>query len=1237
MEKTTPKINYKYYSELCIKLDKSINSKDEKNVAISGILGSGKSSMVATYKSAFNNKEGEKLVNQYKEKISKENENADEFYKELDDKLDNLQNKEIKPSLTISLANFNITNKYIKEEQKKDNNKSDINNNVKKDDHDYLKNKIKDDFNKLNKFQYSEIDDNSNNKILEREIEKSLLQQFVFGVNQSKISDSKISRVIPKQSIRISAIVFFILTLCLGAIFSINHSSLFWEFNKPIEIVFATLGIVTFITMSSLFAFLIKIKSFKYDKIEITTEDNNSLDENLLSKFIDEIVYIFKKSRYQIVFFEDLDRLPNLSIFNKLREINYILNNNPDINHKITFVYCVSDNIISDYEERAKFFDNIITIKPYVTVENLKTKIESILKNIKGERNEDKIAEFATDMSKFMVDSRLSHYIENDFYDLKLKYKENEKEITTEELLKIYALAIYKNLYYYDYNKLSVNDACLCESFDLIRILKNDISKEIENDIDKIENDIKSANESVLINTDEMLRLLMRGIINQLPSSANYNNRFVELSSLTANDINNFEKIRENGRYVDINNIKEIFKNKFHISLEEYINNISINNEEKLNDLRIKLDSKRKNIKDIMSYSVSEFISKYGCNEINNNFLHLCLKKGYIEGDYKKYLFGIDGSYLDESDDAFVRYNNFGEINSPIKNNYLYHLKAIKKVIKEIYLEKFATEKILNIDIYNYFLDSKSSSDKTKKFNSLLLSDSEEVLRFFIEYIKTQDIEYILHLFNSLYNSSKLLEALFEAKDVISRDKFNKIVEYLTNKIDLKDLNSENKIKCINLLNSIKDYKNLKLDNEKNLVNLDIKFIDISTFNQQSLNKIINNNLYEINESNLKEISDNFDDLTPNDRTLDVLLNSNEIIKNNIINNLEKVLECLEEQNINDLTALSLMSNSDISNENKMLLISNVDFRCAYFDGIERDIFKSLIEEDKLQYDIESIYMAYKLKLDVVYSKYFKKDTFYKINFNGLDDIKNDENYLGFIETIVYPNLLNENNVDIAKKFDLHDIKLDALNTTSKMDSIILRLIENNIVEFSENNLRLLNECYKSYSKLIENYSDEFIVYEKCGIISVSSNLLTYLIYKCNNEDIKLFLLNEYYNDINFAFRYENESYITYLINYIENCSKLKKEVIQKLFGLTINDDATMLKLLEILKRNKNLFNKNEIFTLVSKLNPILFTNFNIGYEFSKQLTELTKECVHFLESEEIIKLSRRKQDVFKIKDMITT
>ena len=107
MEKTTPKINYKYYSELCIKLDKSINSKDEKNVAISGILGSGKSSMVATYKSAFNNKEGEKLVNQYKEKISKENENADEFYKELDDKLDNLQNKEIKPSLTISLANFN--------------------------------------------------------------------------------------------------------------------------------------------------------------------------------------------------------------------------------------------------------------------------------------------------------------------------------------------------------------------------------------------------------------------------------------------------------------------------------------------------------------------------------------------------------------------------------------------------------------------------------------------------------------------------------------------------------------------------------------------------------------------------------------------------------------------------------------------------------------------------------------------------------------------------------------------------------------------------------------------------------------------------------------------------------------------------------------------------------------------------------------------------------------------------
>lgn len=60
---------------------------------------------------------------------------------------------------------------------------------------------------------------------------------------------------------------------------------------------------------------------------------------------MDEILYFFEKTKYRVVFIEDLDRFNNTEIFVNLRELNEILNNYEVIKKcgKVTFVYAVRD------------------------------------------------------------------------------------------------------------------------------------------------------------------------------------------------------------------------------------------------------------------------------------------------------------------------------------------------------------------------------------------------------------------------------------------------------------------------------------------------------------------------------------------------------------------------------------------------------------------------------------------------------------------------------------------------------------------------------------------------------------------------------------------------------------------------------------------------------------------------------------------------------------------------------
>ena len=62
-----------------------------------------------------------------------------------------------------------------------------------------------------------------------------------------------------------------------------------------------------------------------------------------------------------MVVFEDLDRFDDLKLFTKLRELNFIVNQNK-VKHIMRFVYIIKSDLFSNGQQITKFFDFIVNV-----------------------------------------------------------------------------------------------------------------------------------------------------------------------------------------------------------------------------------------------------------------------------------------------------------------------------------------------------------------------------------------------------------------------------------------------------------------------------------------------------------------------------------------------------------------------------------------------------------------------------------------------------------------------------------------------------------------------------------------------------------------------------------------------------------------------------------------------------------------------------------------------------------
>lgn len=118
-------------------------------------------------------------------------------------------------------------------------------------------------------------------------------------------------------------------------------------------------------------------------------------------------MYLIKETKYRIVFFEDLDRLEDPSIFIHLRELNTLLNNYDGIKGRIVFVYAIRDDIFTD-TDRTKFFEFIIPVIPIINSTNSG---EIFLQKLEESEKKGIVHEIS---QEFILD--VSPYVECEFF-----------------------------------------------------------------------------------------------------------------------------------------------------------------------------------------------------------------------------------------------------------------------------------------------------------------------------------------------------------------------------------------------------------------------------------------------------------------------------------------------------------------------------------------------------------------------------------------------------------------------------------------------------------------------------------------------------------------------------------------------------------------------------------------------------------------------------------------------------
>ena len=301
----------------------------------------------------------------------------------------------------------------------------------------------------------------------QQKVEYSILQQLIYKEKPETLPNSRFRRI--EQRTKYKAFGYGIATLAFIVAFLIVFEpqwarvdtfyemfNLGYGWNLAFDICFS-LYMLFFVFEGTSYLYrhpsLWRVKALNMKDVSIELGQ----DSSVFNKHLEEIVYFFESTKYDVVIIEDLDRFRCPEIFQKLREINFLLQQSEVLKEQkrhIKFIYAIKDDLFKD-AERTKFFDYIVTVIPVV---NPKNSCEKLTKEL-TERGYTLDKDTLKDLSEFVDDMRMLKNVANEFQ----QYMERLSKSSSPNKEKLLAMIIYKNHHPDDFGKLHYKDGKVYE------------------------------------------------------------------------------------------------------------------------------------------------------------------------------------------------------------------------------------------------------------------------------------------------------------------------------------------------------------------------------------------------------------------------------------------------------------------------------------------------------------------------------------------------------------------------------------------------------------------------------------------------------------------------------------------------------------------------------------------------------------------------------------------------------
>ena len=789
------------------------------------------------------------------------------------------------------------------------------------------------------------------------------------------------------------------------------------SFNKEaVNYVFGVTGKTFFLAVFFIISFLIALYSiisifnrirltkFTFQKAEFGLGDVK--EESLLNKYLDEVLYFFEATEYDVVIIEDLDRFKNTEIFIKLRELNNLLNNYENIKRRIVFIYALRDEVFKD-SSRTKFFEFIIPVIPVINTQNSSDKLlEAQTKNsnsvlAKLDKN------FLQDVGLYIDDMRLLKNCINEFkiYDKKINADDyiikksiedkNSKQDVCHDRNKIFALILYKNLYPEDFAKLSCNEGELYSIFQKkSEIIKSKIG-EIEKEIIPLKQAINDIEKQIDIDIKELRLIYVSRIFSKKQADTYIKDNVQDFVSdekflaLKNNTTFNSYILYRNGYNANIQTRsftynfsdieKEINSDYSYDQREMLLTELKRN---KIRELQSQISEKQNLVANITQMSISELMKEISTekfikniSKLNSDFIVFLLRNSYIDENYFDYISYFYPGALSSNDKKFLLLLKNHQ--QPLLDLQLNNVENVFRRIKNTEWHLLA---ILNYSLLTYLL--KNNNTHVKDIISTLYEykNNNRAQNILFNYVNT-DEKQLKTLYSEIYLNFKRkknwIRILFDNEDISIIYKFFMSVSFDKNDQDIKTFLP----KDISFL-----HRNLEDESliSKKIDSLGLHFVMTEeTPNYPIYSIIINNNAYTICKKNLEIILNtevknltipinNYYTLISNleNKTITEYLNQNlEVFVKDVIlttDNLaedeESFLELLNSEQVSDDLKKSLIekNNCVISDITKISLKTPVGATAEDATESCSDLWNLVISNKKISPIWENIFEYFK-------------------------------------------------------------------------------------------------------------------------------------------------------------------------------------------------------------------------------------------------------------------------------------